>query len=373
MSVGMKKYQRCVRCVMDTSAIDICFNSSGECNFCGEFINNTTKKVNKWIHNKNNFIEQVKVDGQGKQYDCIVGLSGGLDSSYALYLAVKNGLKPLAVHLDNGWNSELATHNIHNLVSSLGVDLYTYVIDWKEYRDLQLAFIKANVIDIEMLMDNSMLAVNYKMARKYKIKWILSGSNDATEGIRMPSNWNWLKFDARNIKSIHKKYGETNILTYPSLSIIKFLLYRYIFRIQWVPFLNYFSYIKDDAAKLLETELNFKKYPYKHYESVFTRFYQAYILPQKFGIDKRKLHLSTLIASNQLTRENALALLDQNPYDDLQLLKEDYSFVLKKLGLSADSFEKYIESPGVEHKKFQSDRWLWQNLVWIYKVVKSDT
>jgi N-acetyl sugar amidotransferase len=356
---------------MDSSASNITFDEQGLCNYCTDFLErlNQTGLVAS-ERERDLFLQRVRHDGAGKDYDCIIGLSGGVDSSYALYLAVKNGLRPLVVHLDNGWNSELAVNNISNLVRSLNVDLYTHVIDWEENKDLQLSFFKANVIDIELLMDNAMLALNYRMARQYKVKWILAGTNRSTEGMHMPSNWNWLKFDARNIRDIHRKNGSIPIKTHDLFSVTGFLWNRYVLGIRWTSFLDYFDYRKDDALTILQNEVGYRPYPYKHYESVFTRFYQGYILPRKFGVDKRKLHLSTLVSTGQMTRDKALELLSQSPYPDSGQLKDDHTFVLKKLGFTQNEFESYMATPQVSHDAYRSEKTLWNLISWGNKLVK---
>ncbi len=281
-------YQMCSRCVMDTSAADIVFDSAGVCNYCMEFMERSSHIIDKSEvereAERHVFIAKVKRDGLGKKYDCIVGVSGGVDSSYALYMAVQEGLRPLAVHMDNGWDSELAQENIQNLVQKLGVDLYTHVINWDEYRRLQQSFFDANVIDIELLYDNAMLAVNFQQATKYQVKYLLSGSNQSTEGMQMPKNWNWYKYDKKNIFSIWKQFGDgSKVKSFPSISTLDYCFYIFGRKICWVSFLDFYDYKKEEALNLLETEIAYRRYPYKHYESIFTRFYQGYILPQKFG------------------------------------------------------------------------------------------
>lgn len=369
----MYEYKVCTQCIMDTSASNIAFDEFGVCNYCTKFVKKLYKnseKTHSNIGQTDAFIHTVKSKGIGKDYDCIVGVSGGVDSSYALYVAVKAGLRPLAVHLDNGWNSELASHNIANLISNLGVDLYTHVIDWKENRDLQRAFFKANVVDIEMLMDNAMLALNYKMAAKHGVKYILAGTNMATEGMDMPKNWNHLKFDARNIKAIHKKFGQLPIKTHPLISTLGFIWYEFVRKIQWISFLDYYDYQKSEAISILTKECDYKPYPYKHYESVFTRFYQAYILPKKFGIDKRRLHLSTLVISKQMSRNEALDKLEKPTYLNDEQEKQDLLFVLKKLGFSEDEFQDYIHAEPCAHSKYKSEEKLWIKLKELYKKSK---
>ncbi|WP_363319785.1 N-acetyl sugar amidotransferase [Accumulibacter sp.] len=367
---NMTEPRICTRCIMDTTASDIDFDDQGACSYCTDFLARLKRTgLAATVDQRNAFLERVRHDGKGRDYDCIVGLSGGVDSSYALLLAVRHGLRPLAVHLDNGWNSELAVHNISNLVSSLKVDLFTHVIDWNENKDLQLSFFKANVIDIEMLMDNAMMALNYRLARQYNVKWILAGTNRSTEGMHMPSNWNWLKYDARNIKAIHRRFGSVPIRTHPLISVAGFIWNRYVLGILWTSFLDYFDYRKDEALAILDKEVGYRPYPYKHYESVFTRFYQGHILPRKFGVDKRKLHFSTLVVTGQMTRDHALELMSQSTYPDPDQESSDYSFVLKKLRFSNDDFKSYMAAPSVPHNAYASEKLLWDTLYGVHKKI----
>jgi N-acetyl sugar amidotransferase len=359
------EYRVCSRCVMDTSVEGIAFDANGVCNRCSDFVAHLASLKDSaadHLAHREDLLEQVRAAGRGKPYDCIVGVSGGVDSSYALYLAVRAGLRPLAVHLDNGWNSELASHNIVSLVGRLGVDLYTHVIDWEENRDLQLSFFKANVVDIEMLMDNAMLALNYRQAAKHGLKHILSGVNLATEGMPMPANWVHYKRDVRNIRAIHRRFGSVPIRTHPLLSTLGHAWYEVVRGIRWVPFLDYFPYRKAEALETLQREVDYKPYPYKHYESVFTRFYQAYILPRKFGYDKRRVHLSTLIVTGQMKRQEALELLATPPYPDARQEEQDRIFVMKKLGFTEEQFARYIATPGVPHVRYGSELGMYQRL-----------
>jgi N-acetyl sugar amidotransferase len=353
----MTALRQCTRCVMDESATGIVFDGQGQCNYCTEFAGVLAAQppVAERDSLRAALIDRIKRSGKGKRYDCIVGVSGGADSSYSLYLAVREGLRPLAVHLDNGWNSELASHNIATLIDRLKVDLMTHVIDWEENRDLQRSFFAAGVIDIELLMDTAMLAANFSAARKFGVKYILSGSNAATEGMRMPGGWNHSKFDARNVRAIQRRHGHLPIRSHPLYSTTDYLLDRYLRKVQWVPFLDHFAYDKVSAMAFLKAELGYKPYPYKHYESVFTRFYQGYILPGKFGVDKRKLHLSALVLSGQLEREHALAMLADDPYPDPLLKRDDRYFVLKKLGYTDAEFDAYMGRPQVPHSAYPSE------------------
>jgi N-acetyl sugar amidotransferase len=341
---------------MDDTAPDIRFDANGVCNFCTDFLAGHSRS--RLLHTPQEFerlVAEMKKVGRKGPYDCVLGVSGGVDSSYALHLAVEAGLRPLAVHLDNGWNSELAVANINALVAGLKVDLYTHVIDWPENRDMQLSMFKAGVVDIELLMDNAMLALNYRMASKFGLKHVVAGTNHATEGVRMPSGWNHFKLDARNIRSIHKRFGSLPIRSHPLIGTFSYVYYRHLRGIQWVSILDYVAYDKQAALDLLKARYGYKPYPYKHYESLFTRFYQGYILPRKFGMDKRKVHLSTLVASGQMTREAALADLARPPYDPDQLAA-DRQLVMKKLGIDESWLEKYLASPARAHAEYPSER-----------------
>lgn len=353
------KYQICTRCVMDTTANEITFDETGVCNYCSEFIERAGELLNEESSTREEklkkLVSEVRKSGEGKPYDCIVGVSGGVDSSWTLVKVVELGLRPLAVHMDNGWNSELAQNNIANLINTLGVDLYTHVIDWNEYRDLMQAFFDADVIDVELLYDNAMLAVNYQMAAKNQLKYILAGTNQSTEGMEMPSDWNWYKKDKKNLKAIASKFGGVKLASFPSIDTLSYNWYHRIKGIEWNSFLDYVEYNKEACIQNLEKNYGYKRYPYKHYESVFTRFYQGYILPEKFGVDKRRIHLSTLIISGQMEREEALTQLKQIPYPSEQELEEDKSYFLKKMGWSKKDLESYLKRERVEHSKYGSE------------------
>lgn len=365
-----RTYQICTRCIMDTSAKDITFDNEGVCNFCTDFLNRSKDILNmesgKKSEKLNAFIEKVKAQGKGKRYDCIIGVSGGVDSSWVLVQAVKHGLRPLAVHMDNGWNSELAQNNIASLVKELGVDLYTHVIDWHEYKNLMQAFFDADVIDIELLYDNAMLAVNYNMAVKHNIHYILSGSNQATEGMRIPREWTWFKYDKKNIKNIGKIFGNVRIKTFPAIGTLGFIFNTFFRRIKWTAILDLMDYNKFEAMEHLKNSYGYKPYPYKHYESIFTRFYQGYILPEKFSVDKRRLHLGTLVISGQMTRDQALVGMEGIPYATEQDLNEDRQYFIKKMGWSNQQLVDYIARPEEPHTKYGSEISLWKGFVNIY-------
>lgn len=358
---------------MDTTADGIRFDALGRCNYCTEFLAAleafqppSPEALDARLQA---LVARIKRDGKGKPYDCVVGVSGGADSAYALYLAKSVGLRPLAVHMDNGWDSELAANNIENLVRKLGVDLYTHVINWEEYRRLMQAFFDANVLDVELLYDNAMLAVCYDRAEKYGLKWILAGMNTTTEGMAMPANWNWYKFDKRNLVAIGARQG-VRLETFPAIGTIGAFWKRVVKRIHWVPFLDYTNYFKPRCLEFLVRELDYRPYPYKHYESIFTRFYQGYILPAKFGIDKRKLHLSTLIISGQMTRDDALALMKSSPYPSPEALEDDIEYFLKKMGWTREQLSTYIAQPEVPHERYGTEKPLANRLNAFSRLVK---
>ena len=346
----------CSNCILDTNDNpEIVFDSQGICNHCHDYWNAAKTQLFRDERGKQLLKEKVaeiKRDGKGKQYDCIIGVSGGSDSTYVAYLTKELGLRPLAVHLDNGWDSELAVKNIEQIIRKLDLDLYTYVIDWEEFKDLQLAYLKASVVDTEIPTDNAVVGILYQMARKYGVKNIVSGSNLVTEGF-LPEHWNYLKHDNLNLNDIHKRFGRVPLKTFPKLGIMKKLYYENLFGLKWFPILNYIAYDGIEVRKLIAEKLDWKPYGWKHNESIFTRFYQGYILPKKFGIDKRKSHCSTCICSGQMTREEAIEEIKLPIYDP-ELLIEDTEYVIKKLGLTNEQFDEIIDAPPVPHTHYKS-------------------
>ena len=364
------KYQICERCIMDTTASDIFFDENGICNYCIDYLSREMKSK-KTSRELEELLDNIKKKGKNLKYDCIVGLSGGVDSTFSLIKACENGLRPLAVHLDNGWNSELAQNNISSLVRKYNVDLITHVIDWKEYRNYQEAFFLANVIDVELLMDNAMLAVNYYYANKFKVKYILSGTNTSTEGFKIPKNWSWFKNDKKNILKIGYLFTKQKNKTMPLFGTYQFIYYELVKKIKWVLFPDYFNYNKEGALEEIKKKCNFKPYPYKHYESVFTRFYQAYILTKKFGVDKRKLHFSNLIVSNQMSRKDALIQMQKPTYPSEVDENKDVIYFLKKMKWDKKRLEKYLNEPEIRHDFYPSERNIWNNYSKIYKYFKN--
>ncbi len=355
-----EQVQICKRCVVNAKVPDTRFDANGYCNYCSAFLEDTKGLIGRSLAQQQKeleaFIAKVKRNGKGKQYDCIVGVSGGVDSSWVLVQVKKLGLRPLAVHMDNGWNSELAQHNIENLVRGLGVDLYTHVIDWDEYRGLMQAFFDADVIDVELLYDNAMLGVLYGQANKQGLRYMLTGANKATEGIPLPDSWSWNKFDKKNIIALGRQFGGVKLKTFPAFGATRWAWNYYIKLVQFCPFLDYLPYNKFEAIEVLKRDFNYKPYPYKHYESIFTRFYQGYILPEKFGIDKRIIHLSTLVAAGQMEREEALKDLESIPYPSRQALDDDIEYFLKKMNWQKSQLDDYLRRPERRHDEFPSER-----------------
>lgn len=355
-SPSRAKYQICTKTIMDTSDPLIAFDEQGICNHVYEYERQERSYVLNGDAGEFRLAEtakRVRTHGRRRKYDCILGLSGGVDSTYLCLLAKQRGLRPLVVHFDNGWNSELAVGNIENTVKRLGFDLYTYVVDWPEFRDLQRSYFKANVVDIEVLTDHGFMAVLYQQAMKHRIKFVLAGMNVVTEAI-LPKHWIYDKSNLVNIKGIQQRFGTipvNKLGSYPMLSPHQRRFYDRVLRLEVVSPLNYIDYSYDDVKAQITEELGWREYGGKHYESVFTRFYQGYILPRKFGIDKRRAHLSTLICSGQITREQALSQISQPGYDEEQC-SVDRPFVLKKLGFSEREFEQFLSTPRVEHSAF---------------------
>jgi N-acetyl sugar amidotransferase len=348
-------YRQCALSVMDNiSDPNIRFDEKGVCNYYYEYLDAESKYVPKGTEAASKLkaiVEEIKREGKNQKYDCITGVSGGVDSTYLALQAKKLGLRPLIVHFDNGWNSELAVKNIENIIARLGFDLYTLVVDWEEFKDLQLSYLKASVVDIEAITDHAIIGTMYKLAEKHRIKYILSGNNIVTEHV-LPSYWVFNKGDDINIKDIHRHFGSKPLKTYPFFTFKERRYYSHVRGIETIPLLNYLPYTADEAKKTIVEELAWRDYGGKHYESIFTRFYQGYILPVKFKIDKRKAHLSNLIFSGQLTKEAAVRELEQPIYDSRQF-EEDKRFVLKKLGLSEGEFETIMQAPRKEHREFK--------------------
>lgn len=355
-----REYQMCTRCVMDTTDPEIKFDENGVCNHCKRYDQIVKKMIlsdKKKETKLKEIIKKIKEDGKNKKYDCIIGVSGGVDSTYIAYKVKELGLRPLAVHLDNGWNSELAVGNIEKILDKLGIDLSTHVVNWEEFKDLQLAYFKASVVDIEVVTDHAIIAIMYHVANQQGVKYILTGINLVTEAI-LPRSWVYVKKDLRNLMAIHKMFGKEKLKTYPRMGLLLELYYRIFRRMRSVSLLNYLNYNKDEAKKILQGKLDWEDYGGKHHESIFTKFYQAYILPTKFNIDKRRAHLSNLVCSGQISREKALEELKKPLYDEEEL-KKDKEYVLKKFGLTEKEFEDLMKLPIKKHQEYGTGGWIY--------------
>ena len=356
----------CSNCIMDTKDDpEISFNKNGVCNYCTSYETLSKQRIKRDESGQIELlriIEKIKKSGKNKKYDCVLGVSGGVDSTYAAYLTKEYGLRPLLVHLDNGWNSELANRNIEYVVSKLGLDLHTWVINWEEFKDIQLSFLKASVVDIELVTDYAIVACMYLLADKYNVKTIISGHNFATEGI-MPSKWVHWKSDLLNIMSIHKSFGKEKIKTFPIMNYFRKAYLVNIKNIRTFPILNYIDYNKDFAKKIVTEELGWRDYGGKHNESIFTKFYQDYILPNKFKIDKRKAHLSALICAGQISRNDALEEIKKPTYSECEII-ENKKYVIKKFNLTEEEFEKIMNKPIKLHTDFNS----YANLHYKYEI-----
>jgi N-acetyl sugar amidotransferase len=341
---------------MDTNDdADIVFDEKGHCNYCNAYFtqkSKATRSSEELQQELEQIIQTIRSERGQKKYDCIVGVSGGVDSMYVVHLLVKYGLNPLVVHYDNGWDSELAVKNIEVMLTKLNVDLNTYVNDWEEFKDLQLSFFKANVIDIELITDQAIIAIFYKLSQKHGIKYVFTGHNVSTEFI-LPKHWYHWKLDGLNIRSIHDKFGARKLKTYPIVSYFDQYYLNKRKKIFQYSLLNYVRYNKAEAKEILKKEYGWIDYSGKHNESIFTRFYQNYILPLKFNVDKRKAHLSSLICSEQISREDALQEMKNKPWETQQT-KDDKTYVIKKLDLTEAWFDNWIKEKPVSHFKYAS-------------------
>jgi N-acetyl sugar amidotransferase len=348
--------QICSRCVIDANVPSTVFDADGVCSWCRFFEERARRSGIDPAQREvelGRIVGAIKADGRGRRYDCVIGVSGGIDSSYAALVAVRNGLRPLAVHVDNGWYSELAVGNIEVIVRGLKLDLVTEVIDWEEFRGLQLSLLRAGVVDLELVSDHAIVAAMYHAARRHRVRYIVTGDNEATEAT-LPPGWNHRKTDLRNIKAINRAFERSPLSTFPQLSTLGMLAHQRLLRIKYVGLLTYAEYVKERAIEELGRELGWRPYGKKHFESVITRFYQGYILPTKFGIDKRKFHYSLMINSGQMTREEALEDLLAPPYDRHQQM-EDKIYVCKKFGIGVDEFDRMMKEPPRSHADYASD------------------
>ena len=347
---------------MDTSDSQIAFDADGVCDHCIGFKRDV---LPHWFPNEKgkamfrDVVARIRASGKGKPFDCIMGMSGGLDSSYMLHLVVSEfGLRPLVFHVDGGWNSDIAVNNVQMLVEKLGLELYTEVINWEEMRDFQLAFFKAGVPHLDIPQDHAFIAVLYRFANQHNIKYILNGGNYSTECVRNPLEWLYYGTDMAQIRDIHRRFGTRPLNTYPLSSILFHKLYlRYIKGVQVVKPLNWLPYTKAQAIATLSEKYGWRPYPQKHFESRFTRFYEGYWLPTRFGYDTRRVQYSSLILTGQMTREAALEKLEKPAYDPATLA-DDFEYVASKLGIPVEELRHYHTMPRKTYRDYRNQEWL---------------
>ena len=369
----IRDYQICNNCVMDTTDSEIFFNKNGICDYCLNF-NKNIKEFFFESESKskilNNYINKIKAESKNKKYNCLIGISGGIDSSYLAHLTKSEfGLRPLAIHVDTGWNSKESVSNIEKIIESLNIDLYTEVINWREMRDLQLAFFEAQHPNLDIPQDHAIFASLYKYAFKHKIKYILTGGNYATECIREPLEWAYHASDVKHIKDIHKTYGREKLSTFPFCNIFTYkIFYKYFKNINVFQPLNFVKYKKNEVSEFLESKYSWTSYSHKHYESRFTKFYEGYWLKKKFNYDKRRVHFSSLILTNQMTRDEALKKLLDDPLSKNEI-RNEFKFVAEKLDISNDYLNKLLNDKNKSFKNYKSNYYIIQFFVKLLRLI----
>lgn len=353
----MRNYQVCSRCIMDTSAQEITFDNTGVCSFCTGY-DKALKLYPQTLNDKEKSlareVKEIKKDGRYKKYDCIIGLSGGVDSSYLAYLVKDLGLRALAVHVDTGWNSEIAVGNIENITKILNIELQTIVVDWEEMKYLQRSFLLARLPNCDIPQDHVFMAALMRTARKEKINHIISGHNYVTEYV-LPVSWGFPSEDLVHIRDVHKRTSNLRLSLLPVWSHVQKSIADYLFVIKKHRFLNYISYNKSDAKRTIEDKLKWRDYGGKHFESLFTRFFQSYYLPMTFGYDKRRAHLSNLVISGQITRDQALAEMEKPPYDE-RTIQNDIDYIKRKLEFTDEEFELVMHGPRQRHQDYKTQK-----------------
>ncbi len=357
---------------MDISVPDIEFYKDGRCSLCKNYDDVLSHEIHDDLNGQmqlKSLLHKIKNPSKKGKYDCVIGVSGGVDSSYVAHLVKGYGLTPLAVHLDNGWNSELATSNVEKLLKELDIDLYTEVLNWNEFKDIQKSFLKSSISNIEIPTDHAIWAILARVAAKHKIKYIFAGNNVVTESI-MPDSWLYGSKDFKLIKSIHNKHGKVPMKSFPKLSIFDYVYFFLFLGIRWVPILNYVSFIKSEAKQLLIDEYGWRDYGGKHYESIFTRFFHAYYLPEKFGYDLRRSYNSALVCSKQISRQDAILDLESPPADSETLLR-DKDYVMKKLGFSEIEFQEIMGSSNKTHNDYRNNEYIWNKFSNVVSIARS--
>ena len=357
---------------MDTTDSQITFDENGVCDWCNDYYNNILPGWELIKEDKDALMrtaEQIKKAGKGKKYDCIIGMSGGVDSSYLCYVAKElMGLRPLIYVVDTGWNLKIADENIDKIVNALGLDKYTEVVDWDEMKDLQLAFLKSQVPYQDFPQDHAIFAGLYNFAVKSGIKYVLTGANNATECIRPPMEWVYIN-DTKLMKDIHKRFGTGKLKTFPTCGMLKYrLIYPLIYGMKRVAPLNMVKYDKDEVKQFLHDKFDWTPYDNKHYEDIFTRFYEGYYLIHKFGYDKRKTYLSNLILTGSMTREEALDELKKDPYP-IETAMEDKAYIAEKLGISVSEFDEIMAGENKTYKDYKNSYGFIQFCTWILRTL----
>jgi len=358
-----RPYRVCSRCVMDTSDSSLTFDEAGVCEYCLNFADSISPNWHtdqRGAKRLDAIAEEIRNAGKGKPFDCIIGLSGGLDSSYLTLVAKERlGLRPLLFHVDAGWNTDQAVGNIERLVDGLGLDLYTEVIDWEEMKDLQVAFLKSQIAHQDIPQDTAFFATLYKFARENKIKHILTGGNYSTECCREPEQWGaYPGVDRMLIKDIHGRFGQRPLTTFPIIDVFVYkVLYRYALGMQVVKPLDLIPYKKSEAENILESRFGWKKFQHKHHESRFTRFFEDFWLPQKFGYDRRRAHFSSLIMTGQMTRADALERLKKTELDP-HFQSQEFEYVAHKLDLTVAELEGIFRGENKTCSDYRNKRWI---------------
>jgi N-acetyl sugar amidotransferase len=360
--MSQEKYQICSNCIMDTTDPTLTFDERGWCDYCRNFSTNIQPN---WDPNGNGekiiapTIEKIKREGRDRDHDCLIGISGGLDSSYVTYIAKeKFGLRPLMFHCDAGWNSQIGVTNIERIIDGLGLDLHTEVVNWEEMKDLQVAFFKSQVPFVDTPQDLALFSAIYNFAAKNKFKYVITGGNYSTECVRECLDWTYYSTDMRQVKDIHRRFGTRPLKTFPRCDILKYkLYYRYVKGIRVIKMLDYVPYIKEDAIRELTERFGWQRYDQKHYESRFTRFYESFWTPRKFGYDKRRAYLSSLVLTNQMTRQEALNRIAKPELDE-KTMADEFEYVAKKLDLTTAEFQELFDGENKSFRDYKNNLFL---------------